>query len=134
MTRKESALNANIKSWSDPIAKKKSLKQGRERAYKENRQTIGASFKPETIKRIAEAKFIKANNLLAIHLIEKDIAPTSGIVIHISRRSHVEVFIILLKFNVNAIFFKKVLVKRIIILSEKPSEKQCGCHLVDQIP
>ncbi|CAM2772555.1 hypothetical protein SAMN05444143_104164 [Flavobacterium succinicans] len=76
MTRKESALQANKASWIDPIAKKKSLKQGRERAYKENRQTIGASFKPETIKRIAEAKFIKANNLLAIHLIEKDIAPT----------------------------------------------------------
>ena len=76
MTRKESALQANKASWIDPIAKKKSLAQGRERAYKENRRTIGASFRPETIKRIAEAKYIKANNLLAIHLIENRITPT----------------------------------------------------------
>ena len=76
MTRKESALNANIKSWSDPIAKKKSLKEGRERAYKENRETIGGSFRPETITAIAESKYIKGNNLLAIHLIENKIAPT----------------------------------------------------------
>lgn len=76
MTRKESALRANKISWDDPITKKKSLAQGRERAYKENRRTIGQSFTPETIKRIAEAKYIKANNLLAIHLIENRIAPT----------------------------------------------------------
>ena len=76
MTRKESALQANKASWTDPIAKKRSLAQGRELAYKENRRTIGASFRPETIKRIAETKYIKANNLLAIHLIENKIAPT----------------------------------------------------------
>ena len=76
MTRKESALQANKASWTDPIAKKRSLAQGRERAYKENRRSIGASFRPETIKRIAETKYIKANNLLAIHLIENKIAPT----------------------------------------------------------
>ena len=76
MTRKESALQANKASWTDPIAKKRSLAQGRELAYKENRRTIGASFRPETIKRIAETKDIKANNLLAIHLIENKIAPT----------------------------------------------------------
>jgi hypothetical protein len=76
MTRKESAINANTASWSDPIAKKKSLNEGRKRAYKENRNTFGASFPPEQIRAIAEAKYKKANNLLAIHLIEKDIAPT----------------------------------------------------------
>lgn len=76
MTRKESALQANKASWIDPIAKKRSLAQGRERAYKENRQTIGGSFRPETITVIAESKYIKGNNLLAIHLIENKIAPT----------------------------------------------------------
>ena len=76
MTRKESALQANKASWIDPIAKKRSLAQGRERAYKENRRSIGASFRPETIKRIAEAKYAKANNHLAIYLIEQNINPT----------------------------------------------------------
>ena len=76
MTRKESTIIANTASWSDPIAKKKSLKEGRERAYKENRETIGGSFRPETITAIAESKYIKGNNLLAIHLIENKIAPT----------------------------------------------------------
>ncbi|MGL2992701.1 hypothetical protein [Flavobacterium sp. TSSA_36] len=76
MTRTESALRANKASWADPTEKKKSLAQGRERAYKENRRTIGASFRPETIKRIAEVKYIKANNHLAIYLIEQNINPT----------------------------------------------------------
>ncbi|WP_269223159.1 hypothetical protein [Flavobacterium sp. IMCC34518] len=76
MTRKESARNANIASWSDPIAKKKSLTDGRKRAYKENRDNFGASFKPETIKAIAEAKYKKAGNHLAIYLIDLGINPT----------------------------------------------------------
>ncbi len=66
----------NIATWSDPIAKKESLAKGRTKRYAKNRAEIGTSFEASQIRNIAESKYKKAGNLLAIHLIELNINPT----------------------------------------------------------
>ncbi|MDR6845937.1 hypothetical protein [Flavobacterium granuli] len=70
LSSKEAAKKANEASWIDHEAKKKSLADGRKRAYSKRREAGLSSLTPEHMETLKIRAYQKYNNLLALFLIK----------------------------------------------------------------